>query len=65
MSINQISGESGLDKVHTFTFSHEANSRKRLTLDVFALLEIPKSGLGERTVWMEHAEAKTQNSKTI
>lgn len=42
MSINQISGESGLDKVHTFTFSHEANSRKRQTLDVFALLEIPK-----------------------
>lgn len=65
MSINQISGESGLDKVHTFAFSHVANSRKRPTLDVFALLENTQSGLGEGTVWMELAEAKKQSSKTI
>lgn len=64
MSINQISGESGLDKVHTFTFSWSKQQKKADFRRVRATGNT-QSGLGERTVWMEHAEAKTQNSKTI
>lgn len=67
ISINQISGESGLDKVHTFTFSHEANSRKRLTLDVFALLEIPKVVQArELSGWsMQKPKHKTQRPSKV